>query len=299
MALVPVDQPTGNKYDTSSCCRLFYETQINGLTLRRIIFKNMKRLCSQSGRLENRAYLDQSGSFLLTKEIKPGQTIQTDKIELEVRSRRRRSSSNLGLISYKVLPLCQIIDGSYTSTLPPTITTLLHSNPAAVRILFDQSSRKILEKHRDDQKHSMQVVVKKEPSYDETISNSHHEVTLASSYQFPGDSSSRITSSDRQKLNKLQSECHQWKSRDFSQLKSSKSTKKITSILTSVKTANENHKKLSDKLKYSHHDLEKLREDLLKQYQKVCKENSYLKTEISILSESNSENNQMDLTMDE
>ena len=88
---------------------------------------------------------------MLTKEIKPGQTIQTDKIELEVRSRRRRSSSNLGLISYKVLPLCQIIDGSYTSTLPPTITTLLHSNSAAVRILFDQSSRKIFEKHRDDQ----------------------------------------------------------------------------------------------------------------------------------------------------
>merc|ERR1712176_1740315 len=80
MALVPVEDDSATS--SSACCRLFYETQINGLTLRRMIFKNTKRLCSQSGRLENRAYLDPSGSFLLTKEIKPGQTIQTDKIEL-------------------------------------------------------------------------------------------------------------------------------------------------------------------------------------------------------------------------
>ena len=101
MALVPSSDTDSA---TSSCCRLFYEAKINGLTVRRMIFKNIKRLSPQSGLLENRPFLSENGRYLTAKEIKPDSCIQTDKIEIENQSRRRRSSSNLGLTIYKTQP---------------------------------------------------------------------------------------------------------------------------------------------------------------------------------------------------
>jgi len=60
---------------------------------------------------------------------------------------------------------------------------------------------------------------------------------------------------------------------------------------------NTNEKKLSEKLKWSHRDLETKRNSLIKEYEELQKKNSYLENEISILSESNSEI-VLDLTSD-
>ena len=84
--------------------------------------------------------------------------------------------------------------------------------------------------------------------------------------------------------------------------KSTKAQKRKSSIMVTTKKCT-NEKKLSEKLKWSHRDLEKKRNMLIKEYEGYCKRNSYLETEISILKESNSENHEMtpclDLTKDD
>jgi len=57
-------------------------------------------------------------------------------------------------------------------------------------------------------------------------------------------------------------------------------------MVTTKKSTNEN----KEKLKWSHRDLETMRNKLMKDYEEFRKKISYLETEISILSESNSEN---------
>ena len=140
MALVPsTESEPASQQNSSSCCRLFYEEKINGLTVRRMIFKNIKRLSPQTGLLENRPFLSaENGRYLIAKEIKPGDSIQTDKIEIENQSRRRRSSSNLGLVTYKIKPnYYRILDKIYLSKLPPTISAAVNSNLIATVTLFD------------------------------------------------------------------------------------------------------------------------------------------------------------------
>ncbi len=79
--------------------------------------------------------------------------------------------------------------------------------------------------------------------------------------------------------------------------KSSKALKRKSSIMVTTRKST-NEKKLSEKLKWSHRDLEKKRNMLIKEFEESRKRNSYLETKINILSESNSEN-VLDLTTDD
>ena len=69
--------------------------------------------------------------------------------------------------------------------------------------------------------------------------------------------------------------------------KSSKAQKRKSSIMVTTKKCKETNK---EKLKWSHRVLETERNRLMKDYEELRKKCSYLETEISILSESNSEN---------
>ena len=217
MALVPV---TENEPVSSSCCRIFYETSINELTVRRMIFKNVKRLSPQTGLLENRPFLDENGRFLAAKEIKPDQKIQTDKIEIENQSRRRRSSSNLGLVTYKTLPhYYRVLDKLYVAKLPPTISATVNSNLLATVSLFDSAAAKLIlaTKTHNDKKHSMQVVIKKEPSYEEILTDSIINELPRCRSQSANTSGSKTSGSkdfspvsDRKKLQNLQKESSEY-----------------------------------------------------------------------------------------
>ena len=213
MALVPSSESEpASQQNSSSCCRLFYEADINGLTVRRMIFKNIKRLSPQTGLLENRPFLSaKNGRYLTAKEIKPGEEIQTDKIEIENQSRRRRSSSNLGLVTYKP-NYYQILDKFYLSKLPPTISAAVNSNLIATVTLFDNAVTKQIAtetatKH-NEKKQSMQVVVKKEPSYEEITTDSFLNGVKRSRSESANTSGSRTSPvvSDYKKFQKLQSE---------------------------------------------------------------------------------------------
>ena len=215
MALVPsTESEPASQQNSSSCCRLFYEEKINGLTVRRMIFKNIKRLSPQTGLLENRPFLSaENGRYLIAKEIKPGDSIQTDKIEIENQSRRRRSSSNLGLVTYKIKPnYYRILDKIYLSKVPPTISAAVNSNLIATVTLFDNAVTKQIAtetttKH-SEKKQSMQVVVKKEPSYEEITTDSFLNGVKRSRSESANTSGSRTSPvvSDYKKFQKLQSE---------------------------------------------------------------------------------------------
>jgi len=69
--------------------------------------------------------------------------------------------------------------------------------------------------------------------------------------------------------------------------KSSKAQKRKSSIMVTTKKCT--NEKLEFR-KWSHRDLETRRNKLMKEYEELRKKSSYLETEISILSESNSEN---------
>ena len=214
MALVPSSDTDSA---TSSCCRLFYEAKINGLTVRRMIFKNIKRLSPQTGLLENRPFLSENGRYLTAKEIKPDSCIQTDKIEIENQSRRRRSSSNLGLTIYKTLPnYHRILDKLNLSKLPPTISASVNSNLMATVTLFDNAVTKQITteaatKHKE-KKQSMQMVVKKEPSYEEITdsftTDGFLNLVKRSRSESANTSGSRTSPqiSDHKKFQKLQSQ---------------------------------------------------------------------------------------------
>ena len=214
MALVPSTKfEPASQQNSSSCCRLFYEAKINGLTVRRMIFKNIKRLSPQTGLVENRPFLSaENGRYLTAKEIKPGDCIQTDKIEIENQSRRRRSSSNLGLVSYKNLQYYRILDKFYLSKLPPTISAAVNSNLIGTVTLFDNAVTKQIAtetatKH-NEKKQSMQVVVKKEPSYEEITTDSFLNGVKRSRSESANTSGSRTSPvvSDYKKFQKLQSD---------------------------------------------------------------------------------------------
>ena len=212
MALVPI---TENEPVSSSCCRLFYETSIHGLTVRRMIFKNIKRLSPQTGLLENKPFFGGDDRFLTAKEIKPDETIQTDKIEIENQSRRRRSSSNLGLVTYKTLShYCRVLDRAYISKLPPTISAIVNSNLLATVTLFDNAVTKIVAtKTYKDKKQSMQLVVKREPAFEEIVSDSTFHTVPRSRSESANTSGSKLSSpvADKRKIQELQKQFIQFR----------------------------------------------------------------------------------------
>ena len=220
MALVPsadigpaINRAESTETETSGCCRLFYEANINGLKVRRMIFKNIKRLSPQTGIIENRPFFGENGRCLTAKEIKPGDSIQTDKIEIENHSRRRRSSSNLGLVTYKTQShYNRILDNLDIFKLPPTISATVNSNLIATVNMFDNAVTKLIVfenvTNRKEKKQSMQLVVKKEPSYEEITTDSFFNGVKRSRSESANTSGSKTSPpvSDYKKFQKLQAQ---------------------------------------------------------------------------------------------
>ena len=130
----------------STCCHLFYEHPYpDGLKVRRIVYKNTKRISSK-GDCINRIYQSEDGDFLRAGQVKTNQIIQTDPIDIlksEIksasRSTRRRSSSEFSA-RYKTLShLCNILDGWSMRNVPLKFHEMVQNDAPAFRMLFQQA----------------------------------------------------------------------------------------------------------------------------------------------------------------